>query len=592
MKRNCMRILFLVSVMMILNLTAVCASEGFGVNDNPETEPVTVICPKAPETFSAVLYGHDDVKLSWMDVESATGYYVYYKQSSWSGYKYAADVTGTDFKKPDLADNTKYSFKIVSYYKNGETVCCDQSQCKTVDIRTKKNVKAPEKVTALLYGHDDVKLTWSKVSGAAGYYVYYKTTSQMKYTYWTSTKKLELQKNGLADGAKYTFRVVPYYTVNGKNVASYYNKTAEVCTLRKLTLKFKRTGLEKVTLNWTNIAGESGYQISRSADKNKTEIVYTYKTTTAANKTLSLKLGKGYYYKIRPYKTVGKKTIYGPWSDPIRFTMNRNYYPAATLVKQDGKFLDLRVIAKQELYGYDIFQGSCTDGIYGYYILYNKAVEKCRIVKLRLCDNKIVKVSEGLNIHHGNDLTYNNDTKQILAVHYTEKPMQIAVIDPVTLSLKYNKTIKVPAKLSGATKTQLKKIKGFTAIAYNTQKNQYVLRIKTSGNFIITDKNLKPVRYIVPKDKKIKERVYQGVDVINGYIACQQASSNTGTFARYNILKLYTWSGKYVGTVNIRKGYELEGGFCTKNYGYGGFYHEYYVDGKMLRNNYIYRFAI
>lgn len=554
--------------------------------------PVVIKIPKAPESFKASLYGHDDVKLSWSEADGATGYYIYYKKSSQSKYTYLADVKTLSFSKANLEDNVKYIFKIVSYCKDGESVRSDPAQSKTVSIQTKKNVKAPSKVSTSLYGHDDVKVTWTKVSGAVGYYVYYKRSSQSKYTYLTSTKKLEIKRSNLADGTKYIFKIVPYYKSKDKNVASYYNKTAAISTLKKVPLQIKRSGLEKITLSWSNIAGETGYQISQSADKSKTKVVYTYKTTTASKKSVSLKLGKSYYYKIRPYKVAGKKVIYGPWSNVIKYKMSRNYYPEATLVKQNTEFLDLRVLAGQALYGYDIFQGSCTDGTYGYYILYNKAVEKCRIVKLRLKDNKVVKVSEELNIHHGNDLAYNDDTKKILAIHYTEVPEQVAIINPSTLKVEYNKKIKIPSKLSGATKTKLKKISGYTGITYNTEKNQYVLRIKSSGNFLITDKNLKPVKYITPKDKKIKERVYQGLDVINGYIACQQASSNTGTFDRYNILKLYTWSGEYAGTVNIRKGYELEGSFCTKGYGYAGFYHEYYVEDKMMRNNYIYKYPM
>ena len=152
--------------------------------------------------------------------------------------------------------------------------------------------------------------------------------------------------------------------------------------------------------------------------------------------------------------------------------------------------------------------------------------------------------------------------------------------------------MKLPKKLPGASRATLKKQKGINGIAYDPDRKQYVLRVRVYGDFIITDKNLKPLRYIRPSVKKIKPRLYQGLEVINGYIGSVEASSDTGTYDRYNILNLYRWNGSYVGRINIKKGNELENIFFANGRGYAGFYHEYYVKGKLKRSNYIYVFDI
>ena len=67
-------------------------------------------------------------------------------------------------------------------------------------------------------------------------------------------------------------------------------------------------------MRWTNIPGETGYEIARSRYKTKNfrrvkRVSYKYSTTrikTPRNRT--------YYYKIRAYKTVDGKRIYAPWS--------------------------------------------------------------------------------------------------------------------------------------------------------------------------------------------------------------------------------------------------------------------------------------
>ena len=67
-------------------------------------------------------------------------------------------------------------------------------------------------------------------------------------------------------------------------------------------------------VKWTNISGETGYQISQSTTKSKTKIVATYKTTSGESKKVTATKGKKYYYKVRAYKVVDGKKIYGPWS--------------------------------------------------------------------------------------------------------------------------------------------------------------------------------------------------------------------------------------------------------------------------------------
>ena len=63
-------------------------------------------------------------------------------------------------------------------------------------------------------------------------------------------------------------------------------------------------------VSWSNISGETGYQISKmTSGKAIQKKPLTYKTTS----------GKTYYYRVRAYKVVNGKTIYGPWSSPVKY---------------------------------------------------------------------------------------------------------------------------------------------------------------------------------------------------------------------------------------------------------------------------------
>ena len=182
----------------------------------------------------------------------------------------------------------------------------------------KADIAAPTSVTAKLRrvsgGYDDVVFSWSKVKGASGYYVYYKKSTSKSYTQLTRTTGTTVTKKNLTDGAKYYFKVVPYVKVGDDRYQSDKYKTASIYTLKKVATPNVTKSGSKVRVKWTNISGESGYQISKSTKKTGTKIVSTYKTTKGTYKKITAKKGTKYYYKVRAYKLVDGKKVYGPWS--------------------------------------------------------------------------------------------------------------------------------------------------------------------------------------------------------------------------------------------------------------------------------------
>ena len=177
--------------------------------------------------------------------------------------------------------------------------------------------KNPSSVKAKLYGYDDVKVTWKKVSGATGYRVSYKTSTSSTWKHKTTTAT-SIKLADLSDGVKYNIKVSAYKTVNGNKCFSN-GKTVNITTLKKINgIKVVKSG-ENVKVSWNNIAGETGYQISRSTSKTGTNIVSTYGTTSGNYKNVSATEGKTYYYKVRAYKVVDGNKIYGPWSNSVEY---------------------------------------------------------------------------------------------------------------------------------------------------------------------------------------------------------------------------------------------------------------------------------
>ena len=170
-------------------------------------------------------------------------------------------------------------------------------------------------------GYDDVHLSWDKIKGATGYEIYMKKGNAKTYTFKGKTSNLYYNVKNLADGAKYYFKMRPYYS-DGENI---YRKNAykfvNIWTLKKINTPYvKRSSKyspECVDVSWNKIYGDVRYQISRSTSKTGTYVV----ASTYSNKYSYLKgkVNKGYYYKVRAYAEVYRNgkyiKVFAPWSD-------------------------------------------------------------------------------------------------------------------------------------------------------------------------------------------------------------------------------------------------------------------------------------
>lgn len=166
----------------------------------------------------------NSVKLTWNKVSGAQGYIVYKYDNSKKTWVRVTKTTGNTYTVSKLSAGTAYKFTVKAY----KTVNGKEMTSEIFDNYQTTTNPATVKFT-LTAGSKKAAVKWSKVTGATGYIVYYKTSANGSWQKLTTTTGTSYTKTGLAKGKTYYFTVKAYRTYNGKTYnGSYTTKSVKI----------------------------------------------------------------------------------------------------------------------------------------------------------------------------------------------------------------------------------------------------------------------------------------------------------------------------------------------------------------------------
>ncbi|MBQ9060853.1 MAG: fibronectin type III domain-containing protein [Firmicutes bacterium] len=192
-----------------------------------------------------------------------------------------------------------------------EVVTC--SVCN--EVLSRKSVTGPDAPASLkaAASYDSAKLTWTEASSADGYELWQKAGSE-EYQLLARVKTNEFTAADLLTGTKYSWYV---QAVSAENAHSKFSQAVSATpALAKVTGIKAKAGKKQATITWKKAAGASGYVVYRATKKNgKYKAVKTItRPATVKFVNKKLKKGKKFFYKVRAYRTVNKKKVYGAYS--------------------------------------------------------------------------------------------------------------------------------------------------------------------------------------------------------------------------------------------------------------------------------------
>ncbi|MCM1499405.1 MAG: hypothetical protein NC124_13140 [Clostridium sp.] len=231
-----------------------------------------------PEVTTAVKSTSVQLDFDARDTTNATGYEVY--RMVGKKYQKIATVTAKTFTDKNLLSKTKYSYKVRAYSKNEKTGKVSYSKYTMVDCTTKGSAL---NLKAKVEKKKNVKLSWTKVPGAAKYEVYRQANSSKStvtskgdwdsYSSWELIKTLKKNKKAYVDkktsaNMSYSYIVRAVLSADKKVKG---DKTQCIESAVSVNLGFGSVAPTAIytaangdrTLEWQKVYGAQGYIVEK-----------------------------------------------------------------------------------------------------------------------------------------------------------------------------------------------------------------------------------------------------------------------------------------------------------------------------------------
>lgn len=296
------------------------------------TTTVATASTDAPASVTGLKYKSktNSITLSWTASADASGYYIYVKSTK-EPYNFYKLDTITDGKTAswttEISSSGKiFEFRVYAY----KTVNSKNIMSNYAEIITSTVPGSVRTIVISNIAETSATIKWGAVSGADGYCIYRKLSSDSSSNYkrvkliqkqeiveWNDTK--------LSAGKEYDYLIKPYKKV-GENTLYGEKVIKSMTTLPKsLTgLALKARSTDTIKLTWNASTGASGYYI----DVKSTKEPYNYYrfdtvedgTATSWTKT-GLSSGKTFEFRVQPYKIYGEKTYKGGSQEIVTGTL-------------------------------------------------------------------------------------------------------------------------------------------------------------------------------------------------------------------------------------------------------------------------------
>lgn len=283
--------------------------------DDDDDLPNPGSVPSAPAGVSAT-GGAGQITLSWTSVGNAVSYNIYWSSatgvSKTSGTKIAGATS--PYIHTGLAAGSTYYYIVTAVNAAGESVASAQASATTGSTQPPPTVPgAPTGVTAT-GGTKQTTVSWSAVTGATSYNIYWSTSTGVTKTNGTKLAGVTSPAvhTGLTDGTTYYY-IVTAVNSAGESAASVQVAATTLTPNPPPTAPASPTGVSaagganQVTVSWSAVTGATSYNVYWSTSSGVTVATGTkIAGVTSPYVHTGLSAGTAYYYVVTAVNSVGE----------------------------------------------------------------------------------------------------------------------------------------------------------------------------------------------------------------------------------------------------------------------------------------------
>ncbi len=265
-----------------------------------------------------------NVSLSHKKMNAAgTSWYVYLLKSNGSRLNYLTDhlysYAGDAYTESTAIKMEKGTYYVVVRAAAGNKNAVGEEYAVCVN---KISAKKPKISSVKSGGYNKLKVTWKAVPGAVSYTIARSTSKDGSYTEVKTidnVSTISWTDKNVTTGKTYYYKVKAKVALENTTKESGYSKAVSGKAVPAKTTVKTALKNNKVKVSWKKVSGANGYEIVRSTQKDKGyKKIKTIKKGSVKTYTDSkTKSGKTYYYKIRAYRNVNGKKVYGAYSKVV-----------------------------------------------------------------------------------------------------------------------------------------------------------------------------------------------------------------------------------------------------------------------------------
>lgn len=193
----------------------------------------------------------------------------------------------------------------------------DSGATPRIKIHTKTLDKIPAPVLkGKAKGYEGASLSWEKVNGVSGYYLYRSEGGKSK----KRVASLSASKNAYTDsklktGIKYTYTLVPYVTLLGKVKTGSSSRAVSVTpVLERPVFQVKVSNSGYNTVTWKKVPGATGYRIYRKTPSGKWKQLVSTGASVTSYQDRKVTPCEALQYTVRACRKTSSYSYFGKYT--------------------------------------------------------------------------------------------------------------------------------------------------------------------------------------------------------------------------------------------------------------------------------------